>query len=74
VLNIGHNNNNNNNNNETKSEIIAAQDQALQTKYHETKILQPKQTANADYVNDLMRRQNIYIRAHFGIRTIHKEK
>ena len=31
--------NNNNNNNNTESEIVAAQDQALQTKYYATKIL-----------------------------------
>jgi hypothetical protein len=38
---------------ETKSEEIAAQDLVLQRKYHETKILQ---TANASYVNTLMRK------------------
>jgi hypothetical protein len=41
-----------------KSEIIAAQDQALQTKYHATKILKQKQIANADSVNILMRQWN----------------
>jgi hypothetical protein len=38
---------------ETESEIIAAQDQVLQTKYSVTKSLQTE-TANADYVNNLM--------------------
>jgi hypothetical protein len=41
---------------ETGSEIIAAQDQTLQIKYHATKILQTKQTANAGHVNDLTRK------------------
>jgi hypothetical protein len=40
---------------ETDSEIIAAQDQALRTKYNATKILKQEQKANADYVNNLMR-------------------
>jgi hypothetical protein len=35
---------------EAESDKTAAQDQALQTKYHLTKILQTE-TANADYVN-----------------------
>ena len=39
---------------ETESEIIAAQDQALQTKYYATKILQTE-TSNADYINNLTR-------------------
>ena len=43
---------------ETKSEIIAAQDQALQTKYHTTKYYQQKQIANAECVNNLMRQCN----------------
>ena len=43
---------------ETESEIIAAQDQALQTKYHVTKILKQKQIANADSVNILIRQWN----------------
>jgi hypothetical protein len=38
---------------ETESEIIAAQDQALQTKYLATKILHAL-IANADCVNNLM--------------------
>ena len=43
---------------ETESEIIPAQDQALQTKYHGTNILHTyvwKQMANSDAVNSLMR-------------------
>ena len=36
---------------ETESEIVAAQDQALQTKYYATKML----IANADFANNLMR-------------------
>jgi len=39
---------------ETESEIIAAQDQTLQTKYCAIKILQTER-ANADYVHSLMR-------------------
>jgi len=39
---------------ETESEIIAAQDRALQTKYCAMKILQIER-ANADYVCSLMR-------------------
>jgi hypothetical protein len=35
------------------SEIIAAQDQALQTKYHATKYYKQNQIVNADYVNSL---------------------
>jgi hypothetical protein len=37
---------------ETESEIVAAQDQAVQTKYHAPKILQTE-TANVDSVNNL---------------------
>jgi len=40
---------------ENESEIIAAQDQALQTKYHAIKHYKHKQTANADSVNSFMR-------------------
>jgi hypothetical protein len=40
---------------ETESEIVAAQDQALQTKYYATKFLAQKQMANADFANNLMR-------------------
>ena len=39
---------------ETDSEIMAAQDQALQTKYYTTKTLN-KQIANSDCANNLMR-------------------
>jgi hypothetical protein len=39
---------------EAESEIVAAQDQALQTKYHATTILETE-TANTDYVNNLTR-------------------
>jgi hypothetical protein len=39
---------------ETESEMIAAQDQALQTKCHATKVLKTV-TANADCVNNMMR-------------------
>jgi len=40
---------------ETESEIIAALDQALQTKYHATKYYTQKKIAKADSVNNLMR-------------------
>ena len=40
---------------ETESEIIAAQDQALQTTYHATKYYTQKKIAKADSVNNLMR-------------------
>jgi hypothetical protein len=40
---------------ETESEIVAAQDQALQTKYYTTKYYKQKKTANADYVTNLRR-------------------
>jgi hypothetical protein len=39
---------------ETESEIVAAQDQALQTKYYATKILNTE-TENADFANNLMK-------------------
>ena len=39
---------------ETESEIVAAQDQALQTKYYATKILSTE-TVSADFANNLMR-------------------
>jgi hypothetical protein len=38
----------------TESEIIAAQDQALQTKHHAQKKYKRKQLAKADFVNNLM--------------------
>ena len=40
---------------ETESEIVAAQDQALQTKYYTKKYWAQKQIANADFANNLMR-------------------
>jgi len=41
---------------ETESEIVAAQDQALQTKYYATKILSTdRQIASADIANNLTR-------------------
>jgi len=42
----------------TENEIIAAQDQALQTNYDSTKILQTETDSNADSVNNLMRQWN----------------
>jgi hypothetical protein len=43
-------------NEENESEIIAAQDQALQRKPYSIKILQTERT-HADYVNNLMRKE-----------------
>ena len=40
---------------ETESEIVAAQDQALRTKYYATKMLNKGNIANADFANNLMR-------------------
>ena len=40
---------------ETESEIVAAQDQALQMKYYATNNWAQKQIANADFANNLMR-------------------
>ena len=40
---------------ETESEIVAAQDQALNTKYYATKILHTERIANADCANNMMR-------------------
>jgi hypothetical protein len=40
---------------ETESETVAAQDQALQTKYHATKNCEQKKIASADYVTNLRR-------------------
>jgi hypothetical protein len=40
---------------ETESKILAAQDQALNTKYYATKILPQRWIANADCANNLMR-------------------
>jgi hypothetical protein len=61
--NNSNNNNNNNNNNlkgetDTDSEIIASQDQALQTKGHTTKYYKQKRDANAYCVNNLTRQWN----------------
>jgi len=39
---------------ETESEIVAAQDQVLQTKYYETKILNTE-IASADFANNVTR-------------------
>jgi hypothetical protein len=39
----------------TQCEIVAAQDQALQTKYYTTKILKQRQIANADFAKNSMR-------------------
>jgi hypothetical protein len=39
----------------SESEIIAAQDEALHTKYHGTKNYKQKQIANADCFNNLTR-------------------
>ena len=44
---------------QTENEIIAAQDQALQAKYHATKLIQTETGTNADSVNNLMRQWNI---------------
>jgi len=43
---------------ETESEITAAQDQALQNKYHATNYYKHKQTANAESINNLIRLWN----------------
>ena len=43
---------------ETKSEIMAAQDHALQTQYNAKKYYKQKQAANADYVKNFTRKQN----------------
>ena len=40
---------------ETESEIVAAQDQVLQTKYYGTKLLSTKTDNNADVAKNLMR-------------------
>ena len=40
---------------ETDSEIVAAQDQALQTKYYATKYWTQRQIASADFANNLTR-------------------
>jgi hypothetical protein len=41
-----------------ENKIIAAQDQALQAKYHATKVLQTETGTNTDSVNNLMRQWN----------------
>jgi len=43
---------------QTENEIIAAQDQVLQAKYHATKLLQTKTGTSADSENNLMRQWN----------------
>jgi len=40
---------------ETESEIVAAQDQALQTKYYLTKILNTETDTSTDFANNLTR-------------------
>ena len=40
---------------ETESEIVAAQDQALNTKYYATKYCTQRRTANADCANNMVR-------------------
>jgi hypothetical protein len=45
---------------ETASEITAAQDQTLKTKYHVTLYYKQKQTPNADFVHNLMKQYNTY--------------
>jgi len=61
---------------ETESDVIAAQDQVLQTKYSITYTLQT-QTANAGYVNNLTTNRTYYISMRkIGIRvvrTVHEE-
>jgi hypothetical protein len=45
---------------ETNSEIVAAQDQVIQTKYYATKILNTETDSKCrDYANSLMRQQTI---------------
>ena len=43
---------------ETESEIVAAQDQVLHKNIVQQKYCTQKQTANVDYVNNLMRQLN----------------
>jgi hypothetical protein len=43
---------------DTESEIIAAQNQALQTKYHVTRILQPKTGSKRRLCKNLLRQLN----------------
>jgi hypothetical protein len=43
---------------ETKNEIMAAQDHALQTQYHAKKYYKYKQRVNADYVKNFTRKEN----------------
>ena len=43
---------------QTESEILAAQDQVLQAKYHAPKLLKTETGKNADSVNNLMRQWN----------------
>jgi hypothetical protein len=43
---------------QAEKEIIVVQDQALQAKYHATKLLQTETGTNEDSVNNLMRQWN----------------
>ena len=44
---------------ETESEIVAAQDQALNTKYYATNYYTQRRIANADCANNIMRQETI---------------
>jgi hypothetical protein len=54
---------------ETESEIVAAQDQVLQTRYYETKILNTE-TATADFANNRSYKMSM---PNTGKRTVHKK-
>ena len=59
---------------ETESEIVTAQDQALQTKYYATKILSTETGSSADFANNFIdnRPHNISM-PHTGKRRVHKK-